>query len=56
MTRSRLELQQAFRITMRDLRHIFRADWQGVQEGSSQGVGAERVIHRKEDPVGADDL
>jgi hypothetical protein len=51
-----LELQQAFRIAMRDLGHFFGADWQGIQKGSPLGVGAEWVIHREKDPIGADDL
>lgn len=40
-----LELQQAFRIAMRDLGHFFRVDRQGVQKGSPLGVRAEWVIH-----------
>jgi hypothetical protein len=51
-----LELQQTFRIAVRDLRHFFLADRQGVQKGSPLGVGAEWVIHREKDLVGAGDL
>ena len=41
---------------MRNLRSIFRADRKAIQEGSSYDVGVVGIIHRKEDPVGANNL
>src|SRR5690348_8331512 len=51
-----LEFEQALRISMRNFRHIFRADRKGVQESSSCGVGVVRIIHGEEHSIGAYDL